>query len=128
VRPSVDLGADDARKAEDARQAVLGLEQELADLEAAHASSQEIAPLRHELADLKARLDGDLAKTASTSGDTGAAAGADLPDLLHAETTQIGSLQARVAAARKELADAETALARDALHRLDLRRRALPRR
>jgi hypothetical protein len=37
-------------------------------------------------------------------------------------------MQARVEAARKELADSETALARDALHRLDLRLSRLLRR
>jgi hypothetical protein len=37
-------------------------------------------------------------------------------------------LQARIAAARKELGDSETALAKDALHRLDLRMSRLLRR
>jgi tetratricopeptide (TPR) repeat protein len=127
VRPAVELGEDDARKADDARQAILGVERQIADLEAAHARPEAIAPLRHDLADLKARLEAGRPNEGAPA-IPGVAAGADLPDLLGADAAQIGGLQGRIAAMRKTLADQETALARDALHRLDLRLSRLLRR
>lgn len=55
-------------------------------------------------------------------------AGTDLPDLLRADASLGAEMQARIAKDRKELADSETALARDALHRLDMRLSRLLRR
>jgi tetratricopeptide (TPR) repeat protein len=127
VRPAVELGEDDARKADDARQAILGVERQIADLEAAHAAPDAIAPLRHDLADLRGRLEAG-GPNGGASAPSGVAAGADLPDLLGADAAQVGALQARIAAMRKILGDQETALARDALHRLDLRLSRLLRR
>jgi hypothetical protein len=127
VRPSAELGSDDARRAREARDAIDGVEHQLADLEAARAPAAEIAPLRQQLSELKARLaQGGGAGASGAGGDL--PAGADLPDLLRADATRGVELQARIAVARRELGDAETALAKDALHRLDLRLSRLLRR
>jgi hypothetical protein len=107
VRPSAELGS--------------------ADLEAARAPAAQIQPLRQQLSDLKARLaQGGGAGASGASGEL--PTGADLPDLLRADATRGAELQARIAVARRELGDAETALAKDALHRLDLRLSRLLRR
>jgi tetratricopeptide (TPR) repeat protein len=128
VRPTVELGLDDARRAQDAREAALGVEQAVADLEAAHAPADKTAPLRQDLATLKARLESEGAVSANGAQEGGASPGVDLPDLLRADSTQVTALQTRVAAARKDLYVAESALAKDALHRLDLRLSRLLRR
>jgi tetratricopeptide (TPR) repeat protein len=127
VRPSAELGSDDVHKSRDARDAIDGVEHQLADLEQARAPATQIAPLRQQLSDLKARL-----AQGGGAGGAGASAesptGLDLPDLLRADATRGVELQARIATARRELGDAETALAKDALRRLDLRLSRLLRR
>jgi len=133
VRPTEDETNDDARRAKEARAAIDGVEHQIADLEAAKAPADQVNAMRQQLADLKARLQqGAAAAAANGAGAAGASgelpAGADLPDLLHADQGKGQELQARVAQARKELGDAETALAKDALHRLDLRLSRLLRR
>lgn len=127
VRPSAELGSDDASKAREARAALEGVQRQLADLEAAHAPADQIAALRQQLGVLQAQLGGaGPAGSAGAAGD--AAAGGDLPDLLRADASKGADLQARVAAARKELGDDETLLAKDTLRRLDLRLSRLLRR
>ncbi len=127
VRPSAELGSDDVHRAREARDAIDGVEHQLADLEAARAPAAQIQPLRQQLSDLKARLaQGGGAGASGASGEL--PTGADLPDLLRADATRGAELQARIAVARRELGDAETALAKDALHRLDLRLSRLLRR
>jgi hypothetical protein len=131
VRPAQELASDDARKARQAREAIDGVEHQIADLESVHAPPEQVAPLRQQLAVLKQQLAsaGAGAGAGADSGaGAGASAGADLPDLLRADQAKGAELQARIAAARKELGDAETALAKDALHRLDLRLSRLLRR
>jgi len=129
VRPAAELmpaGADVAEKARVVRDAIGGAERQIADLEAAHAADSRIAPLRQELAGLEARAaQGAVAPPAAARG---AAAGTDLPDLLRADEAQSAELRSRVSAERDVLARAETALAKDALHRLDLRLSRLLRR
>ncbi len=127
VRPTAELSDDDTVKAQRARDAVSGVEHEIADLEASRAPADKIAPLRQELADLQTQLKVAGAAGAQ-SGASGPTTGADLPDLLRSDVTEAGDLQARIAASRKELADTEAALAKDALHRLDLRLSRLLRR
>jgi tetratricopeptide (TPR) repeat protein len=126
VRPSADLASDDARRMQEARDAIDGVEHQLADLEAARASADQVTPLRQQLSELKARL--AKAGVPAGIGGSDAAAGADLPDLLRADSTRGVEIQARIATARRELGDAETALAKDALRRLDLRLSRLLRR
>ena len=127
VRPAAELASDDARKAHDVRAAIDGVEHQLADLEAAHAPPDQISPLRLQLGTLKGQLaSGGVGGAAGGAGDI--PAGGDLPDLLRADASKGAEIQARVAAARKELSDTETLLAKDALHRLDLRLSRLLRR
>jgi hypothetical protein len=127
VRPAAELASDDARKAHAAREAIDGVEHQIADLEAAHAPPDQVSPLRLQLGVLKAQLaQGGGGASTLAAGDL--PAGADLPDLLRADTAKGAELQSRIAAARKELGDTETALAKDALRRLDLRLSRLLRR
>lgn len=127
VRPSAELGLDDARKARDARDAIEGVQHQLANLEAAHAPPDQVAALHQQLSALQAQLaSGGAAGATGATGDV--PPGGDLPDLLRSDASRGADLQARVAAARKELGDDETLLAKDALHRLDLRLSRLLRR
>jgi tetratricopeptide (TPR) repeat protein len=127
LRPAAELASDDARRAKDVREAIEGVEHQIADLEAARAPADSVTPLRQQLAALKAQLQSaGLAGGAVSSSDV--IVGADLPDLLRSDATKGAEIQARMAAARKELGDTETLLAKDALHRLDLRLSRLLRR
>jgi hypothetical protein len=133
VRPAADETNDDARRAKEARAAIEGVEHQIADLEAAKAPPDQVNALRQQLGDLKTRLQqGAAAAGANGAGGAGGSgelpAGADLPDLLRADAAKGQDLQTRVATARRELVDGETALAKDALHRLDLRLSRLLRR
>jgi hypothetical protein len=127
LRPSAELADDDVLKAKRAHEAVAGVEKELADLEAAKAPPEQLAPLRQQLAELQAQLAKGGPATDASAGAAGAA-GADLPDLLRTDVSKAGDLQTQIAVARKDLGTAETALAKDALHRLDLRLSRLLRR
>ena len=126
VRPASELGSDDTRRSREARDAIEGIEHQLADLEAAKVPPDQIAAMRQELSELRARLAKAGEPTPDHPGD--APTGTDLPDLLRADLAKGGEMQVRIATARKELGDAETALAKDALHRLDLRLSRLLRR
>jgi tetratricopeptide (TPR) repeat protein len=127
VRPTAELSDDALVKGQRARDAIAGVEHEIADLEAAHGSADKIGPLREQVASLQAELKSTGAGGAQST-TSGVAAGADLPDLLRSDVTEAGDLQARIATQRKELGDSESALAKDALHRLDLRLSRLLRR
>jgi tetratricopeptide (TPR) repeat protein len=133
VRPSTesasDVTADVTRRAREAIDAVDGVERQIADLEAAHASPATLEPLRKELADLRAQATKMSAQAPSTgAGATSAPAGADLTDLLRTDAASTSELQRRIATSRRALADSELSLARDAIHRLDLRLSRLLRR
>jgi tetratricopeptide (TPR) repeat protein len=129
VRPAeagLVAGAAATDQAREARRALDGVEHQLADLEAAHAPEGQLAPFRQALADLQAR-----AGHGSGSGATGAApetTGGDLGDLLRGDASRSTELRARIDKAREDLSATETALAKDALHRLDLRLSRLLRR
>ena len=127
VRPAAELAPDDERPARAARAALDGVEHQIADLEAAHASPDQVAPLRQQVALLQARF-ASAGTVAAPPGAGELPPGGDLPDLLRADAAKGAEIQARVAAARKDLSDTETLLARDALHRLDLRLSRLLRR
>ncbi len=126
VRPAVDENGDPYEKAQDARAALDGLRRQLDDLEQARASADKIAPLRKELADLEARL--SSSSPAAVEAAAAAGAGADLPDLLRADAAYATALGREIEGTRTELIAAESALAKDALHRLDLRLSRLLRR
>ena len=127
VRPSAELGDDDVARTQQARAAVAGIDHAIADLEAAHAPPEQIAPLREQMAALQAQLKA-AGPAGAQAGAGGVAASADLPDLLRTDVSETGDLQARIATERKNLGDTETALAKDALRRLDLRLSRLLRR
>lgn len=127
VRPAVEEKGDPFEKAQDARAALDGVRRQLDDAEQARAPADRIAPLRKELADLEARLAGG--SPAATEVATAEAAGAaDLPDLLRADSAHAAALARDLEVVRGELGAAETALAKDALRRLDLRLSRLLRR
>jgi tetratricopeptide (TPR) repeat protein len=117
---------DGATRAREAKRALEGLEQQVADLEAARAPEGQVAPLRQQLADLRGRLAAGAA--AGPRAGTSSGSGADLGDLLRADAARSAELRGRIDKTRAELGAAETALARDALHRLDLRLSRLLRR
>jgi hypothetical protein len=127
VRPAVDEAHDDAHRALEARNAIEGLHRQMSELEAAGAPADRLEGLRRELGELKARL-AQGATIAAASVTEQAPGSLDLPDLLRADAATGAGLASRIAAARKELSSAETALAKDALHRLDLRLSRLLRR
>jgi tetratricopeptide (TPR) repeat protein len=119
-------GADTGDQERETRRALDGVEHQLADLEAAHAPDGQLAPLRQQLADLEARMThggshgGGAAPTAPATGD--------LADLLRGDSARSAELRARIDKSREELGATEAALAKDALHRLDLRLSRLLRR
>lgn len=127
VRPFIEESGDPQERAQDVRASLDGVRRQIDDLEAAKASAEKIAPLRKELADLEARL-GPVTTPATDTTSTQAAAGADLPDLFRADLAFAASMQQKLDGVRTELGTAETALAKDALRRLDLRLSRLLRR
>jgi hypothetical protein len=130
VRPAAEDASDTAQRAREATAAIEGVEHQIADLEAARAPAATLDPLRGDLAALRqeaARM--NAAQAAGAGSDAAAApAGADLPDLLRSDATSVAEMQKRIAASRRALGDAELLLAKDALHRLDLRLSRLLRR
>jgi tetratricopeptide (TPR) repeat protein len=127
VRPQIEEKGDPVEKAQDARAAIDGVRRQIDDLEQARASADKIAPLRKELAELEARLGSGSAASAEAAASQ-AGTGADLPDLLRRDTTHATSLGRELEGVRSELGAAESALAKDALRRLDLRLSRLLRR
>ena len=128
VRAAVEEPSDTARKAIQAQRALDGLQQQAADIEAGHAAPDQVASIRHELVDLRSRVSVAKGVASVETADRTRAAGADLPDLLRSDASFAAGMQGRIAASRKELEDEETALAKDALRRLDLRLSRLLRR
>jgi len=127
VRPAVELARNDAAEAESARHAIDTTRHALDELDAAHASQERTAPLRAQLALLDTRL-AQAKQVASATLHATEQTGVDLPDLLRADAAHGNDLASRVDAVRASLATEETRLARDALHRLDLRLSRLLRR
>jgi len=125
VRPAIEEASDPVEKAAEARAALDGVRRQIDDLEQAKAPPDKVAPLRKELAELESRL-GPIAAAAEAAAAQ--ASGADLPDLLRADAAHGQALSREIEQTRSELAAAETALAKDALHRLDLRLSRLLRR
>jgi hypothetical protein len=126
VRPAVEEAGDPLEKANDARAALDGVRHLIDDLEQAHASPDRLVPLRKELGELEGRL--GVTSAATTEQQSARAGSLDLPDLLRADASQAAALGREIESTRTELAAAESALAKDALHRLDLRLSRLLRR
>jgi hypothetical protein len=127
VRPALVDRPSDEDQIADTKAAVDGVRRQLDDLDAMKAPSSQTEPLRKELASLEARVK-DAQAAPPSGADTAAGAGKDLPDLLRNDAAQASGLYPRVETARKELLDAEVLLAKDALHRVDLRLSRLLRR
>lgn len=128
VRPATELGPDAARKEQDVREGVDSLEHQIDDLGASRTPDPRVAPLREALAALKAEVSQAGSAAGASSGLSESSTGVDLSDLLRADVARAAQLQGRIALARRELVDTESALAKDALHRLDLRLSRLLRR
>jgi len=126
VRPAAEFAPESAQKVGEARDALHGVEQQLADLDATRMPAAEIGLMRRQLADIQRQLPNDVEVGPVSAG--GGAPGADLPDLLGADAAKIVQLQRRVALMRSALDGTERMLAKDALHRLDLRLSRLLRR
>ncbi|OJY25656.1 MAG: hypothetical protein BGO98_34085 [Myxococcales bacterium 68-20] len=126
VRPAVEEGGDPQEKANDARAALDGVRRQIDELEQARAPADKLAPLRKELAELEERFGQGAAVAAEAAAAQ--AEGKDLPDLLRADAAYAAALTREIEGIRNELAVAESALAKDALHRLDLRLSRLLRR
>jgi len=127
VRPAADENEDPAERASEARAALEGVKRQLAEAEAAHAAPDQLAAMQADAKKLEQRLDAATGQQAAI--DTIAAAqGTDLPALLHADQARAAALSVQLDAARRDLALAEGNLARDAMHRLDLRLSRLLRR
>lgn len=127
VRPQVDEKGDVVEKAEDARAALDGVRRQLDELEQAKAPADKIAAFRRELGELEGRLaSGSPAEAAAAQA--AATGGADLPDLLRKDAALAAALTRELDGVRAELGAAETALAKDALRRLDMRLSRLLRR
>jgi hypothetical protein len=127
VRPTTELSPDSAQRSRDVSTALDGIEHQVADLESAHAPPAELAPIRKELGDLKSALAAGAVPSGSAEPG-GAATSVDLADLLRADAASAVPLERRISAARNELSGQELSLAKDALHRLDLRLSRLLRR
>lgn len=129
VRPTVDDGKAPSDEIERARSAVAAVRREIDALSQAHAPADRLAPLRRELAAIEARLPSSLPSPPSPEvvGAT-PSRDADLPELLASDAALGTSLEATLASAHAEVSTAERALAKDALHRLDLRLSRLLRR
>lgn len=126
VRPAVEENGDPQEKANDARAALDGVRRQIDDLEQARAPADKVAPLKKELAELEGRL--GQSSVAAAEAAAAEAHGQDLPDLLRADAAHATALAREIEGTRSELAAAESALAKDALHRLDLRLSRLLRR
>jgi tetratricopeptide (TPR) repeat protein len=119
-------GTDGASQAREVRRALDGVEHQLTDLEAARAPEGQLTPLRQALAELQARADHSGGPAAPPAA--GEATGGDLADLLRADSARSAEIRSRIDKTRADLGATEAALAKDALHRLDLRLSRLLRR
>jgi tetratricopeptide repeat protein len=127
VRPAAEETEDPALRPAEVRAALDGLKRQISEAEAAQAAPDKIAAIRVEVKSLEQRL--SLANGQQAAADTTASAqGVDLPDLLRADATRAAAYSLHLDAVRRDLAVAEGNLARDAMHRLDLRLSRLLRR
>ena len=127
VRPAVEENGDPYEKAADAKAAIDGVRRLIDEMEQAKAPADKIAQFRKELAELEARL-AEGSPAAAEAAAQQASGGADLRDLLRNDSMLATSFARELDGVRAELGQAEAALAKDALRRLDLRLSRLLRR
>jgi hypothetical protein len=120
-----DLGISDAEKAQDVKAAADGLRRAIDEL--GEQSPKQAEAYRAELRALEANLQGAY-RVAALGPPAERVSGKDLPDLLRNDAALAQELAREISNARGELEQAESALAKDALHRLDLRLSRLLRR
>jgi hypothetical protein len=130
VRPAQEDNPTDDERARDARDALEGVRRMLSDLEGSGASASTLAPLRQQVEQLQIRVNAarSSAQAAATTDAGGQPGGKDLPDLLRADERTAASFAPEIDKARADLQRTENALAKDALHRVDLRLSRLLRR
>jgi hypothetical protein len=127
VRPAAEESEDPTDRASDVRAALDGVKRQIGEAQAAHAAPDQIAAIEAEVKSLEQRL--ALANGQQAASATGGSAqGVDLPDLLRADQARASAYSIQLDAVRRDLAVAEGNLARDAMHRLDLRLSRLLRR
>jgi hypothetical protein len=127
VRPAEETKVDPNQQLEDAKGALAGVKRQIAELRASGAKSDQLAPLEQSAHELDLRIAAG-APTSAPAPVATSPTGTDLPQLLADDASLATSLMPRIDAARKQLTDAETELAKDALHRVDLRLSRLLRR
>lgn len=125
VRPTAQDGVDPREKKARLEKEVESVRRQLEDLEASGIGQKETEPLRAELTRLSAAATAKDA-TAADVGPIGS--GKDLPDLVAQDTQRVKKLSSDLTVLRGSLVSAESALARDALTRLDMRLSRLLRR
>jgi len=128
VRPAEEKKVDADERLEDAKAALAGVKRQIAELRGSGAKADQLGPLEQAAHDLDVRIAQGAPATTAAAAAPASAMGADLPQLLADDASLASSLMPRIDAARKLLTGAETELAKDALHRVDLRLSRLLRR
>jgi hypothetical protein len=127
VRPALELAPTDDERLADVKQSLDGVRGAIEELDAMKVEKAQTEPFKKDLQDLEGRVK-DAQTAAPNAGDTASTGGKDLPDLLRSDAALATALHPRIEQTRKELEEAEVLLARDALHRVDLRLSRLLRR
>jgi hypothetical protein len=125
VRPTAQDGVDVRERKARLTQEVEGVRRQLEDLEASGVAQKDTEALRTELTRLSAAAS---AKDPAASDVGPIGSGKDLPDLVQQDTQRTRKLSSDLTALRGSLVSAESALAKDALARLDMRLSRLLRR
>ena len=128
VRPNSEgLGEGPANSPARARAEADGVRRQLDALERAHAPAADIAAMRASLQQIEASL-GSARDTGPAAGSAGSSKGSDLPGLLQTDRASASEFYAAADAARSKLLEVRTALAKDAVNRLNQRLSRLLRR
>jgi tetratricopeptide (TPR) repeat protein len=128
VRPNSEgLGEGPPQSPARARAEADGLRRQVEALERAHAPTADLAAMRRSLQQIEASL-GPQRETGPGAGSATLPKGADLPGLLQTDRASATEFYAAADAARTKLLEVRTALAKDAVHRLDQRLSRLLRR
>ncbi len=125
LKPSLGDSLDAPDRGEEARAALDGLRRSIEEIEGE--KGKDAKTFRAELTALEARF-AQAGVSGRTQGAGARSSGTDLPDLVKNDGAKADALLGELEVARKELGTAESALAKDALTRLDLRLSRLLRR